>query len=470
MRLIDHFLRQLEESQNQSISYNQSTLHLIYLPSTQVNSVNFFLQEMVYELLKKTQDNLKKAVREQPVNARTCLKELDEHIESGKEGLINLTKERYNHQVAQWWGEQWEQTDDIKQSLDDNCEWLNGYYQICRHMLEQGLASKDTAEAELMLLPFWKAPIRRRLARYQKENELIVEQLEEKKMEVEELQKASYDQLKTQSLVALAAQGDIETIKQNWQRLKVELNSQLYGVYPINVACQEGHLQVARWLYQQGAQLDKPDIAGHTANHYLNQLAGQGQQPHEIVKMDPLCTLVARGDLETIKANWANLTHELNAKLGGTYPINLACQLDKVELARWLYQQGAKLNQKDGLGRCATDYLAEHGHSKSLITSGECWYGLLNILNSIFNWSAKDKKPFIYERDYRFPGADTVKFESLVDKDRPVVRTSPPVYTAKKPSEDVLFNRPHRNLSRRPPEVYKQFIFPESELTAPSKS
>ena len=96
-----------------------------------------------------------------------------------------------------------------------------------------------------------------------------VDKMGENHNEVELAVDDSFEHFRKHSLVSYCASGDLKTIKKDFKQLKSELNTYDFGVYPLHVACQEGHIELARWLYQRGAKAGLKDAFGKTANDYL---------------------------------------------------------------------------------------------------------------------------------------------------------------------------------------------------------
>lgn len=98
-----------------------------------------------------------------------------------------------------------------------------------------------------------------------------VDKMSENQDQVHTALKASFDRIRRHSLVRYCADGNFSAIKRHFNKMKPELNTQLYGVYPLHVACQQGYTDIARWLHKKGAQADLRDAFDKTAFDYLSE-------------------------------------------------------------------------------------------------------------------------------------------------------------------------------------------------------
>lgn len=79
----------------------------------------------------------------------------------------------------------------------------------------------------------------------------------------------------------------------------------------------------------------------------------------------PLCNAVIKGDMETVK-KFVEYGSDVNENINGVTPLMLAARYNRVEIIKYLLDNGAKLNALDQYGHSAL-YYAESSKSTEAI-------------------------------------------------------------------------------------------------------
>ena len=74
-----------------------------------------------------------------------------------------------------------------------------------------------------------------------------------------------------------------------------------------------------------------------------------------VVKVNPFCVSIAKGDIETVK-KLINLGTDVNQKSNGMTPAMYAAKFNRVEILELLIAHGAKLKTKSDKGLTAIKY------------------------------------------------------------------------------------------------------------------
>lgn len=74
-----------------------------------------------------------------------------------------------------------------------------------------------------------------------------------------------------------------------------------------------------------------------------------------VVKVNPFCVSIAKGDIETVK-KLINLGTDVNQKSNGMTPAMYAAKFNRVEILELLIAHGAKLKTKSDKGMTAMKY------------------------------------------------------------------------------------------------------------------
>jgi ankyrin repeat protein len=154
-----------------------------------------------------------------------------------------------------------------------------------------------------------------------------------------------------------AKAGDVATMEllvgQNPRLLTARAPTQLYRT-PLIFASMEGHVEVVRWLLDNGAAIDTRDYDGATALSFACREGG-----FSVVEL-----LMERGADPTI------------ATLGGWTPLVVASRQGHLEVVRFLLghpRARATLNRRDGGGGTALWFACYHGRggvARALLEKG----------------------------------------------------------------------------------------------------
>jgi ankyrin repeat protein len=74
-----------------------------------------------------------------------------------------------------------------------------------------------------------------------------------------------------------------------------------------------------------------------------------------VVKVNPFCIAIAKGDFDTVK-KMIQFGENVNKSSNGKTPLMYAARYNRVEIVSLLLKNGAKLDSKDRDGRTAIDY------------------------------------------------------------------------------------------------------------------
>ena len=74
-----------------------------------------------------------------------------------------------------------------------------------------------------------------------------------------------------------------------------------------------------------------------------------------IVKVNPFCIAIAKGDFDTVK-RMIQFGENVNKKSNGKTPLMYAARYNRVKIASLLLENGAKLSPEDENGQTAIDY------------------------------------------------------------------------------------------------------------------
>ena len=74
-----------------------------------------------------------------------------------------------------------------------------------------------------------------------------------------------------------------------------------------------------------------------------------------IVKVNPFCIAIAKGDFDTVK-RMIQFGENVNKRSNGKTPLMYAARYNRVKIASLLLENGAKLNPEDENGQTAIDY------------------------------------------------------------------------------------------------------------------
>ena len=85
-----------------------------------------------------------------------------------------------------------------------------------------------------------------------------------------------------------------------------------------------------------------------------------------LFKVNPFCTSIAKGDIETVK-KLISLGADVNEKSNGMTPLQYAAKFNRVEIIKVLYKNGAKVDVKSDKGMTAMKY-AKLSNAKEAIT------------------------------------------------------------------------------------------------------
>ncbi|OIQ27912.1 MAG: hypothetical protein BM564_10960 [Bacteroidetes bacterium MedPE-SWsnd-G2] len=73
------------------------------------------------------------------------------------------------------------------------------------------------------------------------------------------------------------------------------------------------------------------------------------------VKVNPFCTSIAKGDIQTVK-KLIDMGADVNQKSNGMTPAMYAAKFNRVEILKLLVENGAKLDRKSDIGLTAEKY------------------------------------------------------------------------------------------------------------------
>lgn len=73
------------------------------------------------------------------------------------------------------------------------------------------------------------------------------------------------------------------------------------------------------------------------------------------VKVNPFCTSIAKGDIQTVK-KLIEMGADVNQKSNGMTPAMYAAKFNRVEILKLLVKNGAKLDRKSDIGLTAEKY------------------------------------------------------------------------------------------------------------------
>ena len=74
-----------------------------------------------------------------------------------------------------------------------------------------------------------------------------------------------------------------------------------------------------------------------------------------VVKVNPFCTSIAKGDIDTVK-KLIELGTDVNKKSNGMTPLQYAAKFNRVEIMKLLIKHGAKVDTKSDKGMTAIKY------------------------------------------------------------------------------------------------------------------
>ena len=75
----------------------------------------------------------------------------------------------------------------------------------------------------------------------------------------------------------------------------------------------------------------------------------------KIVKVNPFCVAIAKGDFDTVK-RMIQFGENVNKKSNGKTPLMYAARYNRVKIASLLLDNGARISPKDDNGQTAIDY------------------------------------------------------------------------------------------------------------------
>ncbi|WP_298418233.1 ankyrin repeat domain-containing protein [uncultured Kordia sp.] len=75
----------------------------------------------------------------------------------------------------------------------------------------------------------------------------------------------------------------------------------------------------------------------------------------KIVKVNPFCVAIAKGDFDTVK-RMIQFGENVNKRSNGKTPLMYAARYNRVKIASLLLDNGAKLSPRDDNGQTAIDY------------------------------------------------------------------------------------------------------------------
>lgn len=140
--------------------------------------------------------------------------------------------------------------------------------------------------------------------------------------------------------------GDVNAVKFCIEKLGQSLETKdLSGETPFLIAAQENKLETMRWLMSQGADIEAKSTHGDFAIHHAARY----------------------GSLETVKFCVEALKQSLEAKgLVERTPLLAAARGNKLDIIRWLIDQGANINAKSASGDLAIHFAAQSNSSDAL--------------------------------------------------------------------------------------------------------
>ncbi|XP_074647578.1 uncharacterized protein LOC141903366 isoform X3 [Tubulanus polymorphus] len=139
----------------------------------------------------------------------------------------------------------------------------------------------------------------------------------------------------TKTIHQAASAGDLKTVKKIIQLNEATVNSKDdHGLTALHYATTDGHLELVRWLCENGADLKSETPTGYSAVH-LAALSGH---------VHCLMVLVEHGASINVTS------------IDDCTPLHLAARSGNLHTCKWLVSNGAALTDVDMMGRTALDF------------------------------------------------------------------------------------------------------------------
>eukprot|EP00899_Mesostigma_viride_P016517 jgi/Mesvir1/24867/Mv22100-RA.1 len=167
----------------------------------------------------------------------------------------------------------------------------------------------------------------------------------------------------------------------NWSlgpELAVRLPFEKAGLHVIHQAARHGHLDVARYLVEKGADVHAVTKSGRTALH-LAAYSGDHRLVEYLVDLGvnvrakdkhgetALHMAAAAGKLDTLAYLAGRGLRSREKDKHGVTALHLAAYSGNLELVQWLLQRGLDLHARDKLGRTALHLAAVAGNKEMLV-------------------------------------------------------------------------------------------------------
>ncbi|XP_076070272.1 uncharacterized protein LOC143041969 [Mytilus galloprovincialis] len=178
-----------------------------------------------------------------------------------------------------------------------------------------------------------------------------------------------------EKLLTAAQDGNIEDVElyvKNGANLEYT-NGSFWGKTPVMVAAQAGHLQIVRYLAEQGSILETRDkygwtplslaaVRGHLEIVCYLVKEGVNLETKDQRGMTPTMYAAERGHLEIVKfMNAQGSDLQVKSQVGMT-PLQFAAERGHLEIVQFLKEKGCDLETRSQRGMTALMYAAERGN------------------------------------------------------------------------------------------------------------